>query len=137
MRRVIPSTGNQQKEKGTWRNPRQSEILPPSSTRSITGGTPASIELVAEDSDKSNEDKSSESSESSQASLWTVIASDESDASIYGLRSTLIDADNQDMEDGELSDSSSHENPGMPMAEKDKVNKGKPCHLYTSDAADE
>ena len=27
------------------------------------------------------------------------------------------------MEDGELSDSSSHENPGMPMAEKDKVNK--------------
>ena len=122
-REAIPATGDQRREKGTWRNPRQSEILPPSSTRSITGGTLVSIEPVAEHSDESEEDESSGSSEDSRASLWTVIASDESDASIYGLRSALHDADSQDMEDGELSDSSSHENPRTPMAEKDKVNK--------------
>ena len=28
-RKAIPATGDQQKEKGAWRNPRQSEILPP------------------------------------------------------------------------------------------------------------
>ena len=28
-REAIPATGDQQKEKGAWRNPRQSEILPP------------------------------------------------------------------------------------------------------------
>jgi hypothetical protein len=118
---AIPSTSSHQKEKGARRNPGQSEILPRSSTRPITGGTLVSIDSVAEHSDDSKEDESSGSSEDSRVSLWTVIASDESEASIYGLRSALHEADSQDMEDGELSDSSSHENPGMPMAERDKV----------------
>ncbi|WP_288992132.1 hypothetical protein, partial [uncultured Marinobacter sp.] len=119
--KASPSTSSHRKEKGTRRNPGQSEILPRSSTRPITGGTLTSIDPVAEYSDGSEEDESSGSSESSRVSLFTVLASDDSEASNYGLRSALHEADSEDMEDGELSDSSSHENQGMPMAEKDKV----------------
>ena len=56
------SNGN----RGTWRNPRQPHTLPRVSSSSSTRGT-----LVAEDSEKSDNDKSSESSASTKASQIT------------------------------------------------------------------
>ena len=142
-REATPSPGSQQKVEGTRRDPGQPDTLPQCSDKSIPanpiilrpGGFLCSREPSAECSDEetsastgetgesTDEDESSESSNGSRASAFTIIASDESEASAYGLRSTLHDADNQDLEECELSDSSSHDNHGMPMAERDKVAK--------------
>ncbi len=98
-------------ENSIWREPRQPESLPPKVASSSPGGNPVKLEPVAADSDGVEE--------------FTVLDSDESGASIFGLRSVLHKVE----EDDELSDSSSQGDGEMAVAEKEQVNKWRADNL--------
>jgi len=79
------------------RRPRQPESPPPNVASSSTGGNPVNLEPVVLNLDGADGDGAGYDSE------FTVLSSDESGASIFGLRSALHEVE----EDDELSDSSS------------------------------
>ncbi len=86
---------------------------------SSSGGNPVKLEPVVLDSDGADEDGAGYDSE------FTVLASDESGASIFGLRSALHEVE----EDDELSDSSSQGDGEMAVAEKERVSKWRTDNL--------
>ena len=95
------------------RRPRQPESPPPNVASSSTGGNPVNLEPVVLDSDAADEDSAG------YDSGFTVLSSDESGASIFGLRSALHEVE----EDDELSDSSSQGDGELAVAEKERVSR--------------
>ena len=86
---------------------------------SSTGGNPVKLEPVVLDSDGADGDGAGYDSE------FTVLSSDESGASIFGLRGALHEVE----EDDELSESSSQGNGEMAVAEKERVSKWRTDNL--------
>ena len=103
------------RQRRVWRKPRQPESPPPNAASSSTGGNPVKlgywIRTKQMDSDEADGDGAGYDSE------FTVLASDESGASIFGLRSALHEVE----EDDELSDSSTQGDGEMAVAERGRV----------------
>jgi hypothetical protein len=107
------SGSERSEKKRTWRKPRQPEGPPPNVASSCSGGNPVKREPVAVDSDGADGDGVGYDSE------FTVLDSDESGASIFGLRSAIHEVEEGD----ELSDASSQGDDEMAVAERERVNR--------------
>jgi len=116
---------------GTWREPRQPEYPPPNVTSSSSGGNPVKLEPTTGEAAEVGLGES----ETESVDRFTVLDSDESDASIFGLRSVLHEVEEID----ELSDASSQEsesaNGGRPMAmaERERVSKWRQNNFLLDD----
>ena len=101
----------------------QLESPPPNAASSSTGGNPVNpgywIRTKQMDSDEADGDHSPTSDEAGYESEITVLTSDESGASISGLRSALHEVE----EYGELSDSPPQNDEEMAMTEMEQVSK--------------
>ena len=87
------------KRTGTWRRPRQQEHPPPGGASASSGGNPVKLEHSTDEVT----DVVAGQSNAESVDRFTILDSDESDASIFGLRSALHDIDDCE----ELSESSS------------------------------
>ena len=92
---------------------RQPESRPPNGASSSTGGNPVRLQPVVLDS--SGADRDGDGYDSG----FTILSSDDSEASVFGLRSALHEVEADD----ELSDSSSQGNGDMAVAEKERASK--------------
>jgi len=114
-----------QGQQGAWREPRQPASPPPNVASSSSGGNPVKLEPTAGEQAISLP----VNSDAESVDAFTVLASDESDASIFGLRSTLHEVEEID----ELSDSSSHEGDERAVAEKERVDKWRTDNILLDD----
>jgi len=115
------------RQPGTWRKPRQPE-QPPSNTKcsqasSSSGGNPVKFESIKEEQDEAHPDEVREIDE------FTVLDSDESDASIFGLSSVLFDVEMHD----ELSEVSSQGSDEVAVAERERVSKWRTENILLDD----
>jgi len=125
MEAEIREHAEQQRQPGTWRKPRQPDHPPPDVASSSAGGNPVKLEpTVAEPVEELPGNTDAES-----VDAFTVIDSDESDASIFGLRSALHEVEEID----ELSEASSQEGDEMAVAERERVNKWRTENLLLDD----
>jgi len=112
-----------ERQPGTWRKPRQPEQPPPNVASSSSGGNPAKLEPITEEQIEASPERAKEIDE------ITVIDSDESDASIFGLGSRLYDIEEND----ELSEASSQGSDEVAVAERERVSTWKAANLLTDD----
>ncbi len=110
---------------GTWRKPSQPNHPPPNVASSSSGDNaqaliPAKPEPTSEEPGES---------EVESVDNFTVLASDESDASIFGLRSILHEVEEVDA----LSDASSQGSDEMAVAERERVDKWREDNLLLDD----
>jgi hypothetical protein len=118
-------SGSERSEnKRTWRKPRQPEDPPPNAASSSSGGNPVKLEPGAVFPDHKEE-----LDELSDASEFTVLDSDESGASIFGLRSAIHEVEEGD----ELSDASSQGDDEMAVADRERVNRWRKDNLLLDD----
>ena len=110
---------------GTWRRPRQPEHPPPKVASSSAEGNPVKPEpTTGELAEVGLGELDAES-----ADRFTGLDSDESDASIFGLRSVLHEVEEFD----ELSEASSQGSDEVAMAEKERVSKWRKDSLLLDD----
>ena len=119
--------------KRVWRNPRQPEVPPPdyhgmkqvwNEAGSSSGGNPVEFEIA----DQSDGDEAGYISGAS-VDAFTVVDSDESDASIFGLRHGLHEVEEGD----ELSEASSQGNDEMAVAKRERVSRWRKDNLLLDD----
>jgi len=116
---------------GTWREPRQPGYPPPNATSSSSGGNPDKLEPTTGEPAEVGLGES----EAESVGGFTVLDSDESGASIFGLRSVLHEVEEID----ELSDVSSQGSESakggrpMAMAERERVSKWRQDNLLLDD----
>jgi len=113
------------REPGTWRKPRQPEQPPPNVASSSAGGNPVKLEPTTVEPVGVCPGES----EAESVDRFTVLASDESDASIFGLRSVLHEVEEID----ELSEASSGGSDEMAVAERERVSKWRTENLLLDD----
>jgi len=99
------------------------EKPPSNAASSSAGGNPVKLESIKEEQDRAHPDKVKEIDE------FTVLDSDESDASIFGLSSLLFDAETHD----ELSDASSQGSDEAAVAERERVSKWRTENILLDD----
>ena len=116
----------------TWRNPRRVDLdnhMPNQARNEVasgSGGNPVKLE-AAEKSEVDSE--ATFTPEDDEADAFTVIDSDESEASIFGLRHVLRDAE----EDDELSEASSQGEDRMAVTERERVGRWRLENLLLDD----
>jgi len=115
--------GHAERQPGTWRKPRQPEHPPPNVASSSSGGNPVKLEPIAKEQAEVRPDGVRRIDE------FTVLDSDESDASIFGLSSVLYDVEVND----ELTDVSSQESDEVAVAERERVSKWRTDNLLLDD----
>ena len=107
-----------------WRNPRRANAPHPSAASSSSRGQPEQIKSEPDDASTEGDEEGG-----GYASDLTVIDSDASQASIYGLRSALHEVEQED----ELSEASSYDHDSRAVAERGRVNLWRTQNLLESD----
>jgi len=107
---------------GAWRKPRQPEYPPLNVASSSSGGNPVKLEPTTGEPAEVDLGES----EAESVDRLTVLDSDESEASIFGLRSVLHEVEHHRkhvLQIDELSEASSQGIDEMAMAERERISK--------------